>query len=183
MEHELQVLILGGGFGGMAVAQGLERSHGPDGSPKWDITLIDRNSYLLFTPLLTEVAGGTVNAEDVAVPVRRLSPNVTFLQGDVVHVDLDHRQVTVEVGGMDGVPATTRTLSADHIVFALGSETNFHGMSEIKEHALTIKSVREAAEIRTKALALLRAGQHRAGPGAPARAADLRGGWWRLLGR
>ena len=148
-----KVLVLGGGFGGIAVARELARSLPAE--EQCDITLVDRHNYLLFTPLLTEVAGGNIDAEDAAVPIRRISPRVRFMQGSVIHIDLELKQVTVEIGSGSDVPGATRTLTADHLVIALGSETNFHGITELENHALTIKSVTEATAIRSRALALV----------------------------
>lgn len=148
------VLILGAGFGGLTAAQELARLF-----PRHDeckITLVDQNNFTLFTPMLTEVAGGQVDERDVISAVRALSPRITFVQGCVDSIDLDHRQVEIRLGRKAaGIPEAGATLSADHLIIALGSVTNFDGISGLKEHSLAMKSVSDAATIRNRALALL----------------------------
>jgi NADH dehydrogenase len=148
------IVILGAGFAGVHVARELARllSKEEDGR----ITLVDQNNFMLFTPMLTEVAGGEVDADHVVSAVRRLSPRVTFVQGRVDGIDLASKRVTLTRGDTDdAVPQERRTLEADQLVIALGSVTNFHGISGVEEHALTIKSVGDAAAIRNRALQLL----------------------------
>lgn len=154
MDNRPRVVILGAGFAGVSAARGLVKLLPRD--EDCDIVLVDRNSFLLFTPMLTELAGGEIDAEDTVVSVRRLSPRVTFIQGRVIRIDAPNRRVTVELGGegAEGQSAT-RTLEADHLVIALGSETNYHGIPGLQEHSLQIKTVDQAAAIRNRALALL----------------------------
>src|SRR5919204_5177040 len=100
------------------------------------ITLVDQNNFLLFTPMLTEVAGGEVDADHVVSAVRRLSPRVTLVQGRVDGIDLATNRVTLTHGGTDdAVPKDQRTLEADQLVIALGSVTDFHGVPGVEEHA------------------------------------------------
>lgn len=152
--NKQRVLILGSGFGGVSTAQELARLlPDPENS---DTTLVDRNNFLIFTPMLTDLAAGEVHSEDVVVPVRRLSRRLKFVQGDVIHSDPQQKRVTVEVGKeAPGVPPATRTLEADHLVIALGSETNFHGIKGAEKYSPTINSVEDAAGIRNRALALM----------------------------
>jgi NADH dehydrogenase len=129
---------------------GAERSAFPD------ITLVDQNNFFLFTPMLTEVAGGEVDPDSIVVAVRSLSPRVTFEQGRVEKIDAAGKSVTISIGDeISGVSRVERTLSADQLVIALGSITNFHHISGLQEHSLTIKTVEEAEAIRDRALALL----------------------------
>lgn len=153
MNQRKRVVILGAGFAGISVAGELARLLTK--SSDCDVTLVDQNNYSLFTPMLTEVIGGDLDAEDVVISVRKVSPRIAFIQGRTLHVDLEHRQVTVEVGDSAMVTPTTRTLEADHLVFALGSDPNFHHISGLEENSLTVKSVRGAIEIRNAVLTLL----------------------------
>jgi NADH dehydrogenase len=148
------IVILGAGFAGIHVARELARllPRAEDGR----ITLVDQNNFMVFTPLLTEVAGGEVDADHIISAVRRLSPRVSFVQGRVDGIDLANRRVTIAVGGTaKNVPRRQENLDADQLVIALGSVTNFHGLAGVQEHALTIKSVGDAAAIRARALELL----------------------------
>lgn len=148
-----KIVILGAGFAGMAAARELARLL-PDGQAQ--ITLVDENNFLLFTPMLTEVAGGEVDPVDIVAAVRAMVPQVRFEQGRVERIDIDHHQVSLCIGGdTAGVDPMERTLHADQLVIALGSVTNFHGIPGLAEHAVGIKSVAEAEAIRNRALALL----------------------------
>ena len=148
------IAVLGAGFAGAAVAQELARLL--PGEEDGAITLVDQNNFSLFTPMLTEVVGGQVDPGDIVTAVRTLSPRVTFEQGRVDEIDVSSCTVTITVGRAEaGIPEVQRRIEADHLVIALGSVTNFHGISGLAEHALTIKSVGEAATIRDRTLALL----------------------------
>lgn len=148
------VVILGAGFGGIHVAEELAKRLPPEDD--CEIVLVDQNNFLTFTPLLTEAAGGQLDARDVVASVRRLSPRVRFEQGRVDAVDLKAKTVTLTLGGREaGVPEALRTLKAEHLVIALGSVTNFHDLPGVREHSLTIKTLADADAIRSRALALL----------------------------
>ncbi len=146
-----KILILGAGFAGMNVAQELSRllPRGEDGQ----ITLLDRQNFLLFTPMLTEVAGGELDPRHVVASPRRISPRVDFDQGEVQDIDLASKTVTIKIGfnGNTG----TRTLKADQLVFALGSVPNYHHIPGVREHSLSIKDITEAGQIRNRVLACL----------------------------
>lgn len=148
------IVILGGGFAGVGAARELARLL--DKKEAGRITLVDRHNYQLFTPMLTEVAGGQIEPGHTVSSIRRLSPRVDFVQGRVDHIAVEGRRVTVTTGDPEeGLPGAQRVLEADQLVIALGSVTNFHHLPGIQEHALTIKSVADAAAIRNRALALL----------------------------
>ena len=134
----VHVLILGGGFGGRYAAQRLVHRL-PAGSR---ITLVDRNDYLLYTPMLTEAAGRSVSARHVQASNRGLSRRITFVQGELQSADLHKRTVTLEDG---------QVLSADHLVFALGSTTNYRKVEGAAEHSLTMKTLEDARRVRTVA--------------------------------
>jgi len=165
MAERSRVVILGGGFAGMGVAQELARllPHRRD----CDITLVDQNNFSLFTPMLTEVASGLVEPEGIVAAIRSLEPRVTFEQGCVECIDPAARRVTISVGdGLSGVGPVRRTLEADHLVIALGSVTNFHGIPGLQDHSLTIKSVGDARAIRNRAVGLLERADEESDSGA-----------------
>jgi len=148
------VVVLGAGFAGIHVAQELARLLPPGGDGQ--ITLVDQNDFLLFTPMLTEAAGGQVDTRHIVDPIRRLAPRIAFEQGRVETVDLKRRQVTLSVGSQsDGMPQARRTLDAGHLVVALGSVTNFHNLPGVQEHSLAVKTVADAAAIRSRVSAIL----------------------------
>ncbi len=134
----VRVVIVGGGFGGRYAAQRLVWTL-PRGS---EVTLIDRNDYMLYTPMLTEAAGRSVSPKNVQVPNRELSPRIRQIQEEVVGMDLHKRSVALKSG---------RVITADHLVIALGSVTNFHGVEGAEEHSVTVKSLEDARRVQALA--------------------------------
>src|SRR5579859_4649378 len=109
-----RVVIVGAGFGGMAVAQHLAHLLSGDAC---EIVVVDQNDFSLFTPMLTEVVGGEVNAEEIVASIRSLTPRVTFQQGRITAIDAKAKTVTVSIGdeALD-IPPLERTLEADQLV-------------------------------------------------------------------
>jgi NADH dehydrogenase len=137
-----KVVIVGGGFGGLACARKL------DGKPV-DVVLVDARNYHLFTPLLYQVATALLNAPDVAYPFRatfRRSRNVRFRQGQVSSVDLERR--TVRLAGGHELPY-------DYLVLATGSTNNYFGNRALAESTLGMKTLGEAQALRNHVLSCL----------------------------
>jgi NADH:ubiquinone reductase (H+-translocating) len=147
-----KVLILGAGFAGMNVAQQLSTLLPDDDDAQ--ITLIDQNNFLLFTPMLTEVAGGELDARHIVAAPRRLSSRINFEQGQIQEVDLANKSVTVKIGD-EADAQSTRAVKADQLVIALGAVPNFHGIPGVQEHSLGIKRIGDAAAIRNRVLSCL----------------------------
>ena len=133
-----RVVILGGGFGGQYAARRLALRL-PPGST---ITLVDRNEYLLYTPMLTEVAGGAVRSQHIAAPSAALR-RVKFIQAEITGADLRAKSVSLSTG---------ETLFADQIILVLGSMANFRDVPGAKEHSLTMKTMADARELHDQAL-------------------------------
>ena len=114
------VLIVGGGFGGLYAALEFERRRDPD----VDVTLISQENFFLFTPMLHEVAASDLDLTHIVNPIRKMLRHVRFFEGEVQSVNLAERRVVVA----HGFDRHTHTLEYDHIVFALGSVTNFHNI-------------------------------------------------------
>jgi NADH:ubiquinone reductase (H+-translocating) len=142
-----KVVIIGAGFAGLNVAQ--ELSNLLPAKNDGQITLVDQNNYLLFTPMLTEVAGGELNPHHILASPRLLSPRINFEQGLVHDIDLDNRSVVLDVGDNG---TSRRTLKADHVVIALGSVADFHGIPGVQEHSLGLKTIADAVTIRNRIL-------------------------------
>jgi len=94
---QTKIIILGGGFGGVYTAMHLERLLAHE--PNVDITLINRENFFLFTPMLHEVAASDVDITHIVSPIRKLLHRTTFFEGDVTHIDLPN---TYEAPGCQG---------------------------------------------------------------------------------
>ena len=138
------VVILGGGFAGMATAAGLEQDlHG--GGPV-SVTLVSDQNALLFTPMLAEVAGGSLEASHISTPLRSSLHRTEFVRGLAEAVDFERRVVKVSCVG--GAPGTAREIPYDHLVLALGSVSNYFGADNIERHSLDFKTLLDASRIR-----------------------------------
>lgn len=94
--RKTRVLILGGGFAGLTVAMELERTLGRD--PSVEITLVNRENFFLFTPMLHEVAASDLDLTTIVNPARKMLRRVRFFAGEVDQIDLDQRNVSVAHG-------------------------------------------------------------------------------------
>src|SRR5690242_17793656 len=144
-----RVLILGGGFGGLYAALHLDKTIAAD--PDIEVTLVNRENFVLFTPMLHEVAAGELDLSDIVSPLRQMLRHVRFLEADVEEIDLEEREVTVAYG----IHQLRKSLPFDHLVIALGSETNFFNLPGVEERAVTMKSLSDAFVLRNQVLALL----------------------------
>src|ERR1043165_2354861 len=98
-ETRKRVLIIGGGFGGVYAAVELDRLLKRD--PTVEVTIVNRDNFFLFTPMLHEVAASDLDITHIVNPVRKLVRKVGFFDGDVVDIDLEGRAVVVAHGADD----------------------------------------------------------------------------------
>jgi NADH:ubiquinone reductase (H+-translocating) len=144
-----QIVILGGGFAGRTTAECLERKFGEDRSVAF--TLISDTNALLFTPMLAEVAGSSLEPTHISSPLRTSLRRTQVLRGRVTQIDLDRRRVVLALDGSDGdetAPSASREIAYDHLVLALGSVANFFGIENIEKLAFNFKSLLDAIRIR-----------------------------------
>jgi NADH dehydrogenase len=143
-----QIVILGGGFGGMTTAENLERVFGADRSVEF--TLVSETNALLFTPMLAEVAGSSLEPTHISTPLRTNLRRTQVIRGKVTQIDLEKRCVTVahSAHARRNVKAELEVLNYDHLVLALGSVSNYHGNQNIKQHSFDFKSLLDAIRIR-----------------------------------
>lgn len=139
MESKHKVVILGGGFGGLAAAQKLKRA-------PVEVTLIDRRNFHLFQPLLYQVATGSLSPGDIAAPLRSVlsrQENARVLLGEAADVDPEAKRVILRDGD---------TYAYDTLIVATGSQTSYYGNDSWRLWAPSLKSVEEATAIRHKIL-------------------------------
>jgi NADH:ubiquinone reductase (H+-translocating) len=137
-----RVLILGGGFGGLYAALEFEKRRDSD----FEVTLISQDNFFLFTPMLHEVAASDLDLTHIVNPIRKMLRHVHFFEGEVRSVDIANRQVVVA----HGFDQHTHSLEYDHIVFGLGCVTNFYGIPNLAETAVTMKSLGDAIGLRNR---------------------------------
>ena len=145
----MRILILGGGFAGLTVALELERSLGRD--PSAEITLVNRENFSLFTPMLHEVAASDLDLTAIVNPARKMLRRVRFFAGEVDRIDLEQKSVVVS----HGFDHHSHVMEFDSLVLALGSVTNLYGIPGLQEHALTMKSLGDAMRLRNHLIAHL----------------------------
>jgi NADH dehydrogenase len=138
----VHIVIVGGGFAGVAVARELERS-----APRSvAMTLINPENYQLFTPMLPEVAGGSLDLRAIVHPLRVGLTRTRFVLGTVNGVDCDAKTLDVA----HPVLGTTETFAFDHIVFALGAESSTFGLPGVADATYPMKTLPDAARIRAR---------------------------------
>ena len=144
-----RVLILGGGFGGMATAQRLEQIYCQD--PSLEIVLVSQNNYLLFTPMLAEVASSALEAQHISAPVRASCPQTRFYHAEVGSIDSVARTISIRSGGT----SYPETLAYDRLVLALGSIANYYNLPGLEENSFKLKSLEDATTLRNHVISLL----------------------------
>ena len=140
------ILILGGGFAGLYTAMELEKAFKKK-DPETEITLVNRDNFFLFTPMLHEVAASDLDLTNIVNPIRKLVRKVKFFEGEVEKVDLVRQAVTVS----HGFDRHTHDIKYDRLVIGLGIITNFFNNAMLEEHALTMKTLADAANLRKSA--------------------------------
>ena len=137
------VVILGAGFGGTYVAKKLKKYVK---SGFIDVTIVNKTNYFLFTPLLHEVATGSLSPSSVAEPLREVfsGSDLELCQGSVETIDLEDRRA--HISSLNG---SRHTLPYDYLVIATGAETNYYGISGAEKYTLPLKDLNDAVRIRT----------------------------------
>ena len=144
-----RIVILGGGFAGVATAERLERKFGPD--PSVEFTLISDTNALLFTPMLAEVATSSLEPTHISSPLRTSLRRTNVVRRRADGIDVERRRVLLEPdSGSAGNAA--EEVPYDHLVLALGAVSNYLGMDNLQENALDFKTLPDAIRIRNHAI-------------------------------
>ena len=143
-----RIVILGGGFAGIAVAQRLERRLRPNEA---EITLISRENFSLFTPMLPEVSSGALDVRHVVTPIRSQLHKTQFILGDVQELDVAAKGVAF-THTLTGV---SERIPYDHAVLALGSATSTFGLPGVAERVFALKTLEDAGIMRNRFVWLL----------------------------
>ena len=135
----MKIVIIGGGFAGVNLIKALANNK------DFDITLIDKNNYNFFSPLIYQVATAFLEPTSISYPFRKLfsgSRNVHFRLGNVIKIEPEINTVVLEDG----------EISYDKLVFATGAITNYFGLENVKKNAIPMKTLTDALEMRNRLL-------------------------------
>ncbi|SMC87725.1 NAD(P)/FAD-dependent oxidoreductase [Pedobacter africanus] len=139
MESKKRIVIVGGGFAGLNLAKKLAANE------EFEVVLVDKNNYHFFPPLLYQVSTAFIEASNISYPFRRMfqsNPRFSFFMGALLNVDLSSNVILTENG----------SVSYDYLVLAMGTETNYFGMENVRQKALPMKSIDDALELRNHVL-------------------------------
>src|SRR5438874_7851582 len=126
-----KVVLVGGGFAGINLIKKLCKDS------RFQVTLVDRNNYHFFPPLLYQVATAFIEPSNISYPFRRMfqkKQNLRFHMGSLLKVNPDKNTIETDSGVLD----------YDYLILALGTESNYFGMEKVKENALPMKNIDDA---------------------------------------
>lgn len=141
--RKLRVVVVGAGFGGLSVAEGLADA------PEIELTIVDATNHHLFQPLLYQVATAALSPADIAAPIREILPaakDVRVLLAKVTGIDASRREVKCDDG---------RRIPYDKLVLATGSEPSYFGQPDWAEAAPSLKTLEDALRLRNMGIAAL----------------------------
>ena len=149
MKKKTKIVIAGGGFAGLYAAKYFDKRLAC--RTDVEVTLVARENFILFTPMLHEVAAGDLAPADIVNPLRRILRHVNVIEADVEDVDLSARKIRCA----HGIDRDEFELEFDHLLLALGSETNFFDNAGIRDWSVTMKNLSDAALLRNRMVAFL----------------------------
>ncbi|MGD9535001.1 MAG: NAD(P)/FAD-dependent oxidoreductase [Candidatus Nitrosocosmicus sp.] len=161
------IVILGGGFAGIGVLKNLQKDFHNHGNI--EITLIDKDNFFLFTPMLPEVASGMIETRHIVTPVRSFCKKAKFYEAKIQDIGLKNNKIVIshKIGRQhnddnslkdeDQSPGESHkhTIPYDHLVIALGNENNFFGNADIELNSFTLKSITDAIKLRNHLIKIL----------------------------
>ena len=153
-----RIVILGGGFAGAECARQLESKLGNDN--EIELVMISEDNFLLFTPMLPQVASGMIETRHIVLPIRTICKKTKFYEGRIKNIDPYGKLVTLWGTG------DKRSISVhyDFLVVGLGSETNFFGMSDVEKNAYTMKTLNDAVVLRNRIIDMLEQAENETNP-------------------
>ena len=156
--NKKKIVILGGGFAGVECARQLESYFRNDS--EIELVLVSEDNFLLFTPMLPQVASGMIETRHIVMPIRAICHKTKFYEGRVKNVDPFGKLVTLwGTGEKRGI-----SIHYDYLVVALGSETNFFGMADVEKNAYTMKTLNDAVMLRNRIIDMLEQAENETDP-------------------
>jgi len=153
-----KIVILGGGFAGVECARQLESQF--KDNPEIEILMVSEDNFLLFTPMLPQVASGMIETRHIVLPIRTICKKTKFYEGRVKNIDPYGKLVTLWGTG----DKRSISIHYDFLVVALGSETNFFGMSDVEKNAYTMKTLNDAVVLRNRVIDMLEQAENETDP-------------------
>ncbi|MFQ5439912.1 MAG: NAD(P)/FAD-dependent oxidoreductase [Nitrosopumilaceae archaeon] len=144
-----KILILGGGYAGVGVLNKIQKKFENDVNV--NIELVSDSNFFLHTPMLPEMATGTIEPRHIATPIRRFCKRAQFHQANVTDISLKSKRVSIQRMS-DG---TENNLTYDFLILAMGGKTNFFGNSNIQQNSFTIKTLDDAIQIQNHVISML----------------------------
>ncbi|MGD9535328.1 MAG: NAD(P)/FAD-dependent oxidoreductase [Candidatus Nitrosocosmicus sp.] len=170
---QIKIVILGGGFGGIEALKKLQRDF--ENEVRVDITIVNKENFFLFTPMLHEVVSGMIETSHIAVPIRSFCKRARFVEAEVEKIDLENKTILLRnkvIGGriqnnnnkndennisnaeyID--PYNHFKIDYDYLLFGLGGKTNYHGNKELKDVTYSMKNLEDANLIRSHIISSL----------------------------
>lgn len=134
-----RILIIGGGFAGVHIAKTLIKDS------SFQVTLIDKNNYNFFPPLIYQVSTGYLDPSSISYPFRNLfrnKDNFRFRMGELQEIIAEENTIVLDNG----------RLSYDHLILATGTHTNFFGLDQLQKHAIPMKTLEDGLQMRNRLL-------------------------------
>jgi len=153
-----KIVILGGGFAGVECARQLESRFG--NNSEMELIMISEDNFLLFTPMLPQVASGMIETRHIVMPIRAICKKTKFYEGKIKNVDPFGKLVTLW-GTSEKRGAS---IHYDYLIIALGSETNFFGMVDVEKYAYTMKTLNDAVMLRNRVIDMLEQSENETDP-------------------
>lgn len=150
-QGKIKVAVVGGGFAGINLIKALSKDQ------RFQITLIDKNNYHFFPPLLYQVAAAFIEPSNISYPFRRMfqeKKNLRFHLGSLVRINPEHNTVETDTG----------TVSYDYLALAVGTQTNYFGMENVMQQALPMKTISDALNLRNHILLSMEKAVHTEDP-------------------
>jgi len=153
-----KIVILGGGFAGVECTRQLESKFGNDSEV--ELVMVSEDNFLLFTPMLPQVASGMIETRHIVLPIRTICKKTKFYEGRIKNIDPFGKLVNLWGTG----DKRSISIHYDFLVVALGSETNFFGMADVEKNAYTMKTLNDAVALRNRIIDMLEQAENETNP-------------------
>ena len=153
-----KIVILGGGFAGVECTRQLESKFGNDSEV--ELVMVSEDNFLLFTPMLPQVASGMIETRHIVLPIRTICKKTKFYEGRIKNIDPFGKLVNLWGTG----DKRSISIPYDFLVVALGSETNFFGMADVEKNSFTMKTLNDAVMLRNRIIDMLEQAENETNP-------------------